>query len=445
MPSKKVVQDIVPSARRSIRNIPLEHEEENQPKTSRRRKPVREESEAEAEEKVIEPVFVTRRPPKKRKGAGKYFVSFLVVFVGIAIIGIALSLSYSKAVVTITPKVAHFDVNGTFTAKKNPTGSELGYEVVTVSDELHEVLPATTGATVQVKAKGTAILYNNYGATAQTIVAGTRLSNSNGLIYRTLTTVSIPGKKTAPGSIEVGIVADQAGANYNAALSDLKGDFKVVAYKGTPKYDGFYARLKTELAGGFSGNRMVIDSGTQKETVAAMQASLKQSLFAKLRNSIPPGFILYEGAYTVEYVNQEPVMKADNSADVGVKGTAYAAIFDGGGLIRFIAGKEIQKFPSDTYSVEGDADLSFNISNAKDFSAKSGTPMIFTLKGPLSITGTFSESKLKDELKGIELKASNAVFGKYTAISNAYALITPFWMRSFPNSSEKIILEYKAE
>ncbi|MEK7463859.1 MAG: hypothetical protein AAB610_01920 [Patescibacteria group bacterium] len=435
MPSKKVVQDIVPTGRRSIRNIPIEHEVDAPVKTSRRKTTVRSAARADRDEEL----------PKRKRSTGKYVLSFFIVFVCIAVIGIALSLSYSKAVVTITPKVTDFDVNGTFTAKKNASGTELGYEVVSVSDEAHQVIPATSGPAVQTKAKGTAVIYNNFSSTAQTLVAGTRLSNPDGLIYRTTVTISVPGKKTSPGSIEVAIVADQAGANYNASIADLKGDYKIVGYKGTPKYDGFYARLKTDITSGFSGNKMIIVPDAQKAAVTALQGALREQLLAKLKAAVPSGFILYDSAYTIEYTNLEPVMKENTSADIIVKGTAYAAIFKADALIKFIAGREIQKFPSDTYIVGGDANLNFKVSNAKDFSIKKGTPMIFTLSGPISITGTFSESKLKDELKGIDLKASNAVFGKYTAISNAYALITPFWMRSFPNSAEKIILEYKAE
>src|SRR3990167_7034467 len=114
MPRKKIVQDIVPSERRTIRNIPI-REQRSEP--------------------VAEPVFV-KRPVKKNKGGGKYFISFIIVFICVAVIGIALSFSYSKAVVTITPKVSDFDIDGTFTAKKDAQNGDLGYEVVSVSDEI---------------------------------------------------------------------------------------------------------------------------------------------------------------------------------------------------------------------------------------------------------------------------------------------------------------------
>jgi hypothetical protein len=443
MPSKKVVQDIVPTGRRSIRNIPIEHEIQIPARSPRRKKVVEEPLEVE---EAPEPVFINKKPQKaKKKTSGKYVLMFFVIFICIAVIGGAVSLTYSKAVVTISPKVANFDINGTFTAKKNASANELGYEVITVSDEVSQILPATSGPLVQTKAKGTAIIYNNFGPAAQTLVAGTRLSDSDGRIYRTTATISVPGKKTTPGSIAVAIVADQAGAEYNKTVAGLDGDFKIVGYKDTPKYDGFYARLKTDITGGFSGNKMIVPEEKVEATVTALREALRETLYAKLKDALPPGFILYDSATTIEYLEQEPVMKDSATAEIVVKGTAYASIFKSDELIKFIAGKEVQKFPSDTYTISGDSELEFKISNSKDFSIKNGTPMIFTLKGPVKITGTFSESQLKEELKGLSVAESSGVFGKYKAITDARALISPFWMRAYPNSSERIILEYKTE
>jgi hypothetical protein len=452
---KKIVQDIVPGDRRSIRKINItkekrrpvvEDEEEEEIEEEQEQEEVNdevEEKEEEAEERTYRKKSKIKKPSSG--GSYKYLLTFIIVLVSLVVIGIALSLSYSKAVVTITPKVTNFDISGTFTAKKSQsnTAEEFGYEVISVTDMISQTIPATKGPLVQTKAKGTAIIYNNYSATAQTIVAGTRLSNTQGNVYRTSSTVVVPGKKTTPGSVSVAIVADQAGDKYNLKVADLKGDFKLPGYQGTPKYAGFYARLKTDVAGGYSGNKMTINEESKKTAIKDMQDSLKEQLISKLKESVTPDHILYDGAYNIEYEVSEPVMKTNEDADLIVKGIAYGAIFNSDTLIKYIAGKEIKKFPSDTYNITGDKELTFNISNIKDFSAKKATPLIFTLKGPISITGTFSEEKLKDELKGINLKDSNAIFAKYSAIANAYALITPFWLRSFPNSVEKITIEYK--
>ena len=445
---KKIVQDIVPSDRRSIRKITVNRDKKavhasssNESFEDRIKDVVGEENEQEREVEHIQ----RKSNTKRKSGSFKYLITFIVVFVSIAVIGVALSLTYSKAVVTITPKVTNFDVNGTFTAKSSTleSGENLKYETISVSNSDVQTIPAVKGSLVQTKAKGVAIIYNNFASSTQTLVAGTRLQNSLGNVYRITSTVIVPAKKSTPGSIAVNIVADQPGEKYNLNVVDFKGDFTLPGFKGTPRYNGFYARLKTDVVGGFSGNKMTIDEEAKKTMVKSMQESLKSQLIAKLNESVPKDHILYEGAYNIEYDIPEPVMKSNTDAEITIKATAHAAIFESDSLIKYIAGREIKKFPSDTYYIEGDRELVFNISNSKDFSAKKSTPLIFTLKGPISITGTIPEEKLKDELKGIKLNDSNAVFARYSSIANAYALITPFWLRAFPNSIEKITIEYK--
>lgn len=464
MAPKKIIQDIVPTGRRSIRNIPLNDDDEIIPEEVKPKPKkiieirkiveepreevykIREDDEIVSDETVEEPVVnpknIRQPGPKKKKSSGKFILSFLIIFICIGVIALALSLSYSKAIVTITPKVVNFDVNGTFTAKKDAPYGDLGYEVITVTDEDSKSLVATKGGSVETKAKGLVTIYNSYAATAQTLVAGTRLAGENGLIYRTTSTVSIPGKKTTPGSLDVEVVADQPGENYNTTTAKM-GDMEVVAFKGTERESGFYAKVKTSLSGGFKGSKMIVDETEKNKTVAEIENSLKAKIQAKIDSTVPKDYVVYDSAYSIEFDIPEPTMKEDNSALITVKAAAYVPIFKSDSLIKYIAGNEIKRFPSDTYRIEGEEKLEFKTSNSKDFSAKKATPLIFTLKGPISIVGTFDESKLKGELVGISLANSNAIFAKYTSISNAYALITPFWMRSFPKSIEKIKIEYK--
>jgi len=437
MATKKIVQDIVPNKKHSIREISLDNEIVTRPKITRKK--VIEKIEEEEE------IDIPKKPrySKKRKITLKHILTSVIIFVSVAVIAIALSLSYSKAVVTITPKVVSFDINGTFTAKKGATSTDLGYEVVTVTSSSTERITATKGPLVQTKAKGTVIIYNNYSATAQALVAGTRVATPDGLIYRTTASVSVPGKKTTPGSVVATVVADQAGAKYNLKVSDLSGDFKIPGYKGSPKYNGFYARIKTDIVGGFSGNKMTIDPTLKSKTIESLKDVVKAELIAKLNQSIPKDYVLYDTSYSIEYEVPEPVMTGASEADILVKGSVHGAIFKTDSLIKFIAGSEIRKFPSDTYEIDGEKELVFKVSNIKDFSAKKGSPLIFTLKGPIKITGIISEEKLKSELQGTKLRESATVFARYQSISNAHALITPFWLRSFPNSPERINIEYK--
>jgi hypothetical protein len=429
---KKVVQDVIPGNRRTIRNvspkrIDVVEEDGEESVPVRRRLPLRE------------------SPPTKKRRGPAILLTFIVVFVGIAVIAVALSLLYSKAAVTITPKVARFDIDGTFTAKKDAdssSASTLGYATIGVSDSMSELIPATDGPTISTKAKGTVTLYNEQ-TTQQKIIAGTRLINTSGEIYRTTATIVIPpGKAGVPGSISSEVLADAPGAQYNMALGE-NGDMKVVAYKDTPKYTTVYAKLKTAITGGFLGTKKNVSPEAQNAAVLALKDSLSKKLLDAVKSKVPTDSILYPTAYNIEYEIPDPVAKDAKNAEVTVKGTLSAAIFKKNSFIKSIAAKEIDKFPAPTYRIDGMEDLKFTLINSKDFSAKKGTPLIFTLKGPITLTGTFQENALKEELKGTSLKDSNAIFAHYPAIANAYALITPFWMRSFPNSSDKISIEIK--
>ncbi len=415
---KRVVRDIIPGHRLSmLRDVPRQA-----------------------------PSHAHVRPKGKRKFLG-LILTFLIIFVGITVIAVALSLLYSKAVVTITPKIANFEIKGTFTAKKDIlidgiTVSNLLYRVVTEHDSDHKIITAADGPLIQTKAKGTMTLYNEQ-AVQQKILAGTRLANLQGLIYRTTATVTIPAKKTVAGSIAVGTIADQAGANYNMSLATSVETMKVVAYKGSAKYASVYGKIKTDMSGGFFGNKKIISPETQKLVTQSLKEALVAKLIGKIKAQVQKGDIFYDNAYTIEYEIPELTSKDKDTADIVVKGTMYGAVFKKDSLMKLIAKKELDKFPSKMYETKGMEDLTFSIINARDFSAKKGTPLVFILTGPVTVTGIFSQEILKNELKGTYLKESNAIYARYPSISNADAFISPFWMRYFPNSVEKITIEMK--
>ncbi|MEK7095163.1 MAG: hypothetical protein AAB917_00715 [Patescibacteria group bacterium] len=439
-PDKKIVQDIVPaSSRRTVRNISFSEERVSDRIVSKPR--LRKET-VKNENPILE------KNSKKRRFSGT-ILTFVIVFICLAVIAIALSLFYSKAVVTIIPKVAPIEINGKFTAKKNAGVSEIPYEIVSLSASETSNIPAIDGPFIETKSKGSAYLYNKQ-INSQSIVAGTRLSNADGLIYRTTATVTIPaGKnisgKLVPGSVTVSIIADKAGIDYNMSLSDLTGDLKIVAFKGGDKYTTVYGRVKTDLVGGFVGNKKTVSVEARKVAVENLQNSLQKKLSNDLSLSVPTGSILFNNASIFEYQVSDGKSSPSGTVEIVVKATAHGIIFKTGTLIKTIGAHELSKFPVTSYDIKGIETLSFSIVNTKDFSIQKGTPLIFNLKGSLSLVGTVPENTLKNELKGISLEQSNTVFAKYPAIGSAHALITPFWMRSFPSAPEKIIIELKSE
>jgi hypothetical protein len=409
------------------------------------------EIELSKEEKVkissLKPLAREKSSEKPLKRFKKLFI-FLGILACIVMIGFALSLIYSKAIVTITSEKLSLNIDGKFIAKKDINNTDLlGYQVITITDEFHKKIPAVDGALVQTKAKGTVILYNSYSTTTQKIVAGSRLSSSNGLIYKTLTSVTIPGKKTiqgkvTPGAISVVVIADQYGEQYNAKVST--GDtYKFIGYKGTSKYDTFSAKLKTDIIGGYSGKKKTISPELAKSTMVEVENTLKTMLLNKIKTIIPSGFVMFDNAYNIEYLQTSTSTAQDNTADIGSKGTLYAVVFNTKSLINYIAKKEIQTSGLIDYKIEGLESLKFTIINTKDFSAKKGTALSFTLTGPANVIGIIKEDTLKNKLLGLKLKEVDSVIKDDPSIKYVKVLLTPFWMRSFPNSSDNITIDYK--
>ena len=91
--------------------------------------------------------------------------------------------------------------------------------------------------------------------------------------------VTIPGTKvengkTVPGSKEVDVVADKAGAEYNIGLTD----FTIPGFKGSPKFETVFARSKTEMTGGYVGNSQIVTKNAVDIAVAELVVEANKNL-----------------------------------------------------------------------------------------------------------------------------------------------------------------------
>ncbi len=488
MAPKRIVQDIVPSNTRSIRsvrssattkrsiNVVDQDIDEEVKINSRPKKPVEEDSgdwdeqtpiiikkksvnkftniasltdETIEKPPVIRPIASSNTVYRSSRNYSK-IITFSVVFICVAVIAVALSLLYTKAVVTITPSNIPIKVDGNFLAKKDSNSADvLGYQVVTINYDEFKTVPATDGPLVQTKSKGTVTLYNNFSTTTQKILAGTKLTSSKNLVYKTTWSVVIPGRKLdkgklVPGSVDVGVVADIAGAEYDMSLlTETALDFTVPAYKNTSKFTTITGRLKKDLAGGFSGKKKIISPEVEKMAYAEIEEQLKDKLLKNIRLAVPDDLVLFDNAYVIEYAKLPVVASDSTTAKVGSKGTLYGIIFNSKVLIDTIAKKQIDDNRLQTFKVDGLKDLKFAMINSKNNPIKSGSPISFNLSGPISIMGTFSESDLKNKLVSVKLEQINTVIKQYPSIKSVSVILTPFWMRRFPSSADNIVLEYK--
>ena len=114
------------------------------------------------------------------------------------------------------------------------------------------------------KASGIITVFNEYSSDSQRLVASTRFLSSSGKIFRAIEDIYIPGAQLnddeiIPSSIDVEVVANYLGAEYNIGPSD----FTIPGFKGTVKYAGFYGKSNTAMNGG--SNETIEDNDLETE------------------------------------------------------------------------------------------------------------------------------------------------------------------------------------
>jgi hypothetical protein len=242
------VQDIVPGGHRSIREVPIEHVPETKrtstakPRTSHIKKldkltkdmELEIEHLAKADTKIQShkaPVAETHphhHPHKTKKGGFRWVLITFGIILVVAAIGFIASTYFSRATFTIVPKSIPVSVNGTIVAQHTSaakTADSLTYETITVRSTATTTVPASDGPSISTKAQGKVTIYNTYSENSQQLIAGTRIANSSGRVYRLTGSVVVPGSGSnrSPGSVVATVVADQSGQAYNINIPWVSG------------------------------------------------------------------------------------------------------------------------------------------------------------------------------------------------------------------------------
>ena len=329
--AKRFVQDVVPSGRRSIRNIPLPEsrggESENRGSDSgvRPRKVVQ-----EAPNKVA-PKEKSKTTPKKASILSRWWMWLICLIV---VLGGTYFVSYLfvSARVAIVPKEVPTPVSVAGVAKLQPTPTDLGYTIVTLEREGSREVSATGEEKVEKKANGKITIYNSAGTAPQLLVANTRFESTNGLIYRIQSQVSVPGSKTlngvtTPGSITVTVYADQPGEKYNIGLSD----FTIPGFKGNPRFTKITAKSdpQSPISGGYTGTAKKVASAELASAKVAIEAQLKSDLQTQIQAQIPDTHVLFKNAASFSFTELPQGVASDaNKALIREKGTMYGILFE---------------------------------------------------------------------------------------------------------------------
>lgn len=433
-----MVQDVVPPERRSIRDIPLEGR-------ARGPMPARNSDYLPPDERG--PMSHTGRQVQQgRKGKlPSVLVWILVVLAGLFLI-FSVALLFSGARVVVAVRNLPTVLDSTFVAQKNAPGGGLAYQVMSITQEDRMDIPAEGVEEVAEYASGTIIVYNDFSTSPQKFVPRTRFETPDGKIFLIGNrSITVPGKsvdengKSVPGSIEVAVTAQAPGKEYNIDLTD----FTVPGLKGDPRYNGFYARSKTRMTGGFVGSRPVAEEADIVEAKALLHERLTETLTAQARTQVPDDFILYDDGIFIEFESIVPDESSSSAKDLTVRerGMLHAVIFDRAHMSNYIAEQTIADFDGGEVIVTNLENLEATIPNREQASPWEAQELSIYFQGTPHIEWTFDEMRLKEDLAG-QLKSDiDTILSRYPGIEGAEIVIRPFWKDRFPQRSERITIQ----
>lgn len=408
------------------------------------------EEESESKRKFTGEVSEIKETARQEKHKRKYFprfkapriiiriISFIVLLVAA---GWAGGVFWSKAEVALAFKKADWQYKGAVVANKvfSQMDAAKGYlpaEVFQQQKNTTRLFPASGVAQVADKATAKIVIYNAYSSSRQTFVASTRFSTPDGKIFRLDNQVTVPGAvvkdgKITPSSIEASVTADKTGADYNVGPFDK---LTILGFRGTPKYEGFYASMPQAASGGFVGQKKV---PTDKDIASAKDETtqgLKDALQGVLLSGVPQGFDIIGGASAINVTKLIVNKSTDGSGNFSVFGEAsYQAIGfrdeDLQSLLNSLMGK-------DNPDMEFSGDLKIDYQNVKtDMTAGQLT---FAVSASGTLKPRFAENDFKPKIAGKSFNEAKATIMALPHLENAKISIWPFWVGNLPKNISRI-------
>ena len=193
-------------------------------------------------------------PPENTPTNLGYKGIWVFAIIAIVVLFVVVSSRLSVAHVDISLKPKNIAINETIQLVENKPGTLL-FETIEVSSEIKKELTFTKQETKKEKATGEILISNLYSQTPQTLVKQTRFETKEGLIFRLIDTVSVPGftqgeSDKTPGTIKVLVVADAVGEQYNIGADTF---FTIPGFKGSPQFETISAQSTAQFKNGLDG------------------------------------------------------------------------------------------------------------------------------------------------------------------------------------------------
>ncbi len=347
----------------------------------------------------------------------KRFFSPLIIAYCVAVSAVVLMILYiafNKTVITITlePTATSFD----FAVAPETMAAE-SVELTFEHSFTFTNYPATSADGT---ATGTVTIVNNYSAN-QPLVATTRLLSTEGVLFRTAETVTVP----AGGEVEVEVYADQAGSSGNIGPSK----FEIVALWQGLK-DKIYATSATAMTGGVIKRVTMTNELAEQaknEATAAAKVYAQELLTTDVSNrnidEAEMGAVLYDD---FSQVISPAIGETGDSVVVTSTGRIATVVYQPDNLLSAIEESSNNNVYIDdiTSAVTRTADGNLVVSGSA------------TLAGNLPTTDSIDRSALTNQTTAAIIEKLSAVEG----VKEVTVKLSPVWAKRTPALEQQIKL-----
>ena len=401
--------------------------------------------EKEKERKVIKQTKIANgvivSPARKTKKNGKSKV-WLFLF-SLLCIGFFYVYTYvlNSAVITVTPHYADIEIHK---VEHFGFGEDLTpYTLATTSIQKTKQLQKGESKKIETKAEGVIRMYNNYDASPMRLIKNTRVEGNNGKVYRLTKSITIPPKKgTIPGSIEVTIIAESTGADYNVEASD----FSLPGLKTSPRYTAVYGRSKTAIAGGNATTKSYVSKSELSAAVDEFTIASQQTLKNKMKDIEMEGYVAIVESITLEVEdNQKSILDGDEDVYKGTA-TAYIMLVKESDMAKILARSQSQ-YQGEGVRISNKDDIkkTLTYSFKNDVAIDKNVPVEMHVDGTARIIYTFDANRLREQALSKKSKDFSAVLSTFPSIAKAEMKISPVWTSTFPSTVNKITVKEKVE
>ncbi len=391
--------------------------------------------------------FRFERSYERKKGSKRFFL-FLGIIV-LVFLGVAAGLYYAlpKATIVISLKKIPVDFNETIAVSSKisevtstKTGLAIPGELFTAHRNLEIPFTSTSTERVETKATGNLLVYNAYSSAPQKIVATTRFVSPDGKVFRLDKATTIPGgkvvnKRLIPSSIEVSVTADKAGEEYNIPPAKL---WTIPGFKGSDKYNGFYAESTKPMTGGFVGERPVLGKDTHAAE-EAISSALKEALEGEMAVLMSGKYTLLSGASSFVLDKQDIQPSKNNPSAFNLFGEASMKqmVFDEGTLKDAIREK-IRPSGGETLDV---STFTLTYSPPK-VNLDLGTEL-FNATGTVVFEEHVDKDGFLKRILGLSEEDLKKTVFALPGLQKANISLWPFWVHTVPTNANRVTLTFE--